>query len=178
MTWGHPSFGGNCRNVQEQLRNVRQIQATAKAFAAILENGSVVTWGSEEYGGSSSSVHAQLMDVRLIQASNAAFAAIREDGTVLTWGDDNYGGDSSQAREQLKAVHQVQASIADRHGSFAASLDDGSVVSWGRYAMQYIATCSERDAVVVQRVLPLIARTRMVETLRRQQPYLRSTLSM
>ena len=40
--------------VQDQLRGVQHVQATPGAFAAILENGSVVTWGDADFGGDSS----------------------------------------------------------------------------------------------------------------------------
>ena len=43
MTWGRPEAGGDSSMVQEQLKNVRHIQATERAFAAILDSGSVVT---------------------------------------------------------------------------------------------------------------------------------------
>jgi len=39
---------------------VQQIHATTAAFAAILEDGSVVTWGREDRGGDSSAVGDQL----------------------------------------------------------------------------------------------------------------------
>ncbi|CAJ1374405.1 unnamed protein product [Effrenium voratum] len=55
VAWGLPDRGGDSSQVQEQLRNVRQIQATSRgAFAAILESGAVVTWGDPRYGGNSS----------------------------------------------------------------------------------------------------------------------------
>ena len=44
VTWGHADFGGDSSAVQDQLRGVQHVQATPGAFAAILENGSVVTW--------------------------------------------------------------------------------------------------------------------------------------
>ena len=40
--------------MQEQLKNVQQIQATEHAFAAILDDRSVVTWGVRVRGGDSS----------------------------------------------------------------------------------------------------------------------------
>ena len=47
VTWGNASCGGDSTAVRDQLRGVVQIQATLDgAFAAILEDGSVVTWGS------------------------------------------------------------------------------------------------------------------------------------
>ena len=58
------------------------------AFAAILEDGSVVTWGDADCGGDSSAVRDQLRGVQQIQATHLrAFAAILEDGSVVTWGD-------------------------------------------------------------------------------------------
>ena len=59
IIWGDPDSGGDCSAVQDQLRNVKQIQATNWAFAAILANGSVVTWGDPRYGDCSA-VHDQL----------------------------------------------------------------------------------------------------------------------
>eukprot|EP00439_Symbiodinium_sp_Y106_P022913 s28_g2.t2 len=39
VTWGNPGQGGDNKAVQEELRNVRHIQASRRAFTAILENG-------------------------------------------------------------------------------------------------------------------------------------------
>ena len=36
VTWGVPDYGGDCSAVQDQLKNVQTIQATDRAFAAIL----------------------------------------------------------------------------------------------------------------------------------------------
>ena len=84
---------------------MQQIQATERAFAAILADGSVVTWGLAEYGGDSSAVRDQLRGVQQIQATGfGAFAAILADGSVVTWGDEDFGGDSSSVRDQLKGV--------------------------------------------------------------------------
>lgn len=55
---------------------VQHIQATHFAFAAILDNGTVVTWGYGRNGGDSSQVRAQLVQVHQIQATLRAFAAI------------------------------------------------------------------------------------------------------
>ena len=51
---GLPEHGGDSCQEQEQLRNVKHIQATGRAFAAILESGEVVTWGRPDHGGDSS----------------------------------------------------------------------------------------------------------------------------
>jgi alpha-tubulin suppressor-like RCC1 family protein len=83
---------------------VQQIQTSRRAFAAILEDGSVVTWGVPQSGGDSSAVQDQLKGVQQIQASVGAFAAILEDGSVVTWGLPDLGGDSSAAQDQLKSL--------------------------------------------------------------------------
>ena len=86
MTWGDADFGGDCSAVQAQLKNVRQIQSSENAFAAILRDGSVVTWGavSSQYAGDSNAAQDQLQMVHQIQASGEAFAAIIGD-IVVTW---------------------------------------------------------------------------------------------
>ena len=130
VTWGSASAGGASRAVQDQLKNVQQIQASDSAFAAILADGSVVTWGDADFGGDSNAVQDQLKNVQQIQASSSAFAAILADGSVVTWGDVDFGGDSSAAQDQLKNVQQIQANYL----AFAAILADGSVVTWGNPA--------------------------------------------
>ena len=127
---GHANFGGDSSAVRDQLKGVVQIQATRlAAFAAILEDESVLTWGNESssavledgsvvtwgdgdqdnFGGDSSAVRDQLKGVQQIQATEQAFAAILEDGSVVTWGEADCGGDSSAIRDQLRGVQQIQA---------------------------------------------------------------------
>ncbi|OLP91981.1 putative E3 ubiquitin-protein ligase HERC1 [Symbiodinium microadriaticum] len=149
VTWGDVDFAGDSSAIQEQLRDVQQIQASIQAFAAILGDGSVVTWGDARSGGDSSAVQEQLRDVQQIQASAAAFAAIRGDGSVVTWGDVDFGGDSIAIQEQLRDVQQIQAS----HGAFAAIRGDGSVVTWGdatRGGNSSAVQCQLRDVQEIQ----------------------------
>ena len=73
--------------MQDQLKNVRQIQATKSAFAAILEDGFVVSWGDADAGGDSSGVWDQLKHVQQVQSTFYAFAALLRDGSIVTWGD-------------------------------------------------------------------------------------------
>ena len=60
MSWGYADFGGDRSSVQDQLKNVQQIQTTGKAFAAVLCDGSVVTWGHATTGGDAMAVQGQL----------------------------------------------------------------------------------------------------------------------
>ena len=126
VTWGDSS------EVRDELRGVQQIQATNGAFAAILEDGSVVSWGNASFGGDSSAVRDQIRGLQQIQAArnadlggddsavryhlrmvqqvpatNGAFAAILEDGSVVSWGNSDFGGDSSASRDELKGVQQI-----------------------------------------------------------------------
>ena len=91
MPWGCPHLGGDSRGVQDQLKDVQQIQASLNSFAAILFDGSVVAWGDARGDGNIRAVQDQLRGVQQIQASNCAFAAILSDGSVVTWGHKEYG---------------------------------------------------------------------------------------
>ena len=57
------TYGGDSLAVRDQLKGVQQIQATSRAFAAILDDGSVVTWGGQHSGSDSSAVRGQLKGV-------------------------------------------------------------------------------------------------------------------
>ena len=63
MTWGYPSFGGDHSEVQDGLRNVRQIYGATYAFVAVRDDGSVVTWGDPLYGGDCSEIHSRLREL-------------------------------------------------------------------------------------------------------------------
>ena len=69
VTWGDAHHGGDSSAVQDQLRDVQQIQASNGAFAAILGDGSVATWGDARHGGDSGSVQDRLKNVQQIQAT-------------------------------------------------------------------------------------------------------------
>jgi len=63
--YGHRDDGGDSSGVQ----------ATQRAFAAILANRSVVTWGNPECGGESSGVQDRIKNVQQVQATDRAFVA-------------------------------------------------------------------------------------------------------
>ena len=60
-------------SVQDHLKNVQHISGTARAFAAILADGSVLTWGDPHYGGDSSRGQDQLKNVQQICGTKCAF---------------------------------------------------------------------------------------------------------
>ena len=131
VTWGREGSVGDSSEVQDQLKGVRQIQATDDAFAAILADGSVVTWGPARHGGDSSAVRDQLRGVQQIQATGKAFAAILDDGSVVTWGDEHCGGDCSAVRDQLKGC---AADSSHRLGICCHS---------GRWIRRYLGLCRQ-----------------------------------
>ena len=124
-TWGDVLDGGNSAAVRDQLRGVQKIQATGYAFAAIVEDGSVITWEAL-------AVTVQQFKISWRVCSRFRPHTLRllpflEDGSVITSGDAEHGGDSSPVRDQLTGVQQIQATVS----AFAAILEDGSVVTWG-----------------------------------------------
>ncbi|WP_048440056.1 Calx-beta domain-containing protein [Caenimonas sp. SL110] len=103
------------------------------AFAAILDDGSVVSWGQSTQGGDSTSVQAWLdgrIDASQIYSSVGAFAALRADGAVVAWGDASAGGSMGAAAAQLTGQNPA-VSLASTESAFAALRADGSVVTWG-----------------------------------------------
>ena len=113
VTWGDPRHGGDCSAAQDQLTNVQQIQASSRAFAAILADGSVVAWGVPFCGGDCAAVQDRLRNVDQIQATRRAFAGILADGSVITWGHPQWGGDCSAVEDELGNVAQIVAILAN-----------------------------------------------------------------
>lgn len=74
------------------LLDVRALQASRGAFAAICGDGSVVAWGNQQGGGDATAVRGRLRQVRQLAASSCAFAAVLADGSVVTWGHPDSGG--------------------------------------------------------------------------------------
>ena len=86
------SGGGHSSLVRDQLRGVQQIQATSGAFAAILEDGSVVAWGDAGlWRWTVWQLEIHLKGVQRIQATDRAFAAILADGSVVYLGRSRLG---------------------------------------------------------------------------------------
>jgi hypothetical protein len=56
VCWGNPGLGGDSSEVEDQLKSVKQVQASSGAFAALLADGSVVCWGHPGAGGDCSEV--------------------------------------------------------------------------------------------------------------------------
>lgn len=87
VTWGHPDQQDGSHG-SHRFKDVREVHATQRAFAAILGDGSVATWGNPHWGGDSTAVQAQLKNVQQLQGTGGgAFAAILSNKTLLTWGN-------------------------------------------------------------------------------------------
>jgi len=127
-TWGSSRCCAS-KEVQDRLKNVKSIDCTALAWAALLEDGNVVTWGHPCSGGVvCEDVQDRLnRNVSKIIATDAAFAALLDDGSVVSWGDPDYGGNDAEVRDQLTDVVQLHAG----HNMFLALRKDGSIVRWG-----------------------------------------------
>lgn len=124
VLWGDPLCGPWERL---ELPEVREVQISADAFAALNADGSVYAWGGFFSGGHLGAARHELREVTQIEASHRAFAALRGDGRVVTWGDVVFGGDSSEVADELFEVCQLKAT----RRAFAARRRDGRVVCWG-----------------------------------------------
>jgi len=120
VAWGDPDFGGDRRFLTGDAR-VLEMSATAGAFAALLDTGSVLCWGHRDLGG----VCPALEGVTRLVATNGAFAAVLAEG-VVTWGSVFAGGDP-EACASLGRVEDLKGSAS----SFLA-LSDGELIAWGR----------------------------------------------
>ena len=93
-----------------------QVQASDRAFAAVLGDGSVVAWGDADYGGDSSAVQGQLKNVREVQSTDKAFTAILADGSVVTWGGFSYWGAGYCGDSGALQVRAPKAALLWGHG--------------------------------------------------------------
>ena len=85
VTWGDSQFGADSSGVQDQLQHVIQVESSYGAFAAILEDRTVVTWGDLECGGDSSDVKDQLQNVQQIVSTKLLCC------TTQKWKSGNMG---------------------------------------------------------------------------------------
>jgi len=62
--------------------------STEGAFAALLDNGTVVAWGEENYGGViSPEIQIQLKNVKMVFPQKNRFTALCNNGDMVTWGE-------------------------------------------------------------------------------------------
>jgi len=129
-TCGNIEDGGDSRHVQSQLKNVKMIASTLRAFAVLLNDGRVVAWGSKIYGGKiPDDIQPQLHNVEMIFSTDWAFAALLDDGRVLCWGNEDAGGKiPDNIQPELQNFTKM---IVSNSKAFVALLNDGNVLCWG-----------------------------------------------
>eukprot|EP00913_Durusdinium_trenchii_P017391 g16349.t1 len=134
VSWGSRRLGGDSSRVQQELRDVEQIQASGGAFAAIRADGQVITWGDSSMGGKTGWLENAVRESQIVHpylhTPRGGFAALRMDGTVESWGRQIGGNCLPMQLSQLKKVKSLCASDY----AFAALKEDGTVVTWGNAA--------------------------------------------
>jgi ribosomal protein L35 len=125
-------LGDPSDEIQNQLKDVKTIVFTERAFAALTIGGHVIPWGYEQFGGTPSTTSKnQLKDIKMIFSNEYAFAALNNQGDVITWGHPRFGGNPSQEiQNQLKDINMIFCT----HGAFAALSNGGKVIVWGAEA--------------------------------------------
>eukprot|EP00659_Diplonema_papillatum_P016665 gene16665-25571_t len=140
------------------MHNVVHLYATAEAFAALRQDGTVVPWGSRTAGGAAD--HGRgcvgltglpllpaVTRVHAVVATAQAFAALTEDGFCFAWGSPDKGGDPGQHLPALHPFAQAAplqvpavaarsrpgavAAVAATRSAFAAVTKDKRVLVWG-----------------------------------------------
>ena len=93
---GDAGCGGDSSAVQDQLRDVQQVQATR--IWPLLG-----FWKMDPSlpGGMPVTVRQFEISSRDVQATQSAFASILADVSVVAWGDGNFGGDSSAVQHEI-----------------------------------------------------------------------------
>lgn len=134
--WGDVSGGGKAPVIPPAMapapdstvtitpRTVAAIVGNERAFAALLNDGSLITWGDQDWGG----VTPTLADGKTftsLTASQQGFSAFFEGG-VLAWSQSMPEG-KTVALPQGKSI----ALLAATREAFAACFDDGSLQCWG-----------------------------------------------
>lgn len=136
VCWGDMSGGGKTpaippavvslpdSNVTITPRVVASIVGNEYAFAALLNDGSLITWGDSDWGG----VTPVLADGKIftsLVASQQGFSAFFNGG-VLVWGQSMPEG-KIVTLPQEKSI----AFLATTREAFAACFEDGSLQCWG-----------------------------------------------
>ena len=70
---------------------VKDIAATDKCYALVMEDGSIVTFGADRYGENSAPALAAGQKYVSVVAGTRHFVALTEDGTVRAWGHNDGG---------------------------------------------------------------------------------------
>lgn len=106
------------------VRNVVQVCSTDEAFAALLEDSSVVTWEAQD----TKTISHVCSNVQSLHSTDNAFCGLTKQGEIFSWGDDEFGG--WNAGKEINNVYQVYST----RNRFIAQTNAGRLVMWGGYS--------------------------------------------
>lgn len=149
VSWGNPKAGGGTTSIKElcptlicpegifynpALVNIKSVYGNKMAFAARLNDYSLISWGNQFYGGYHRIKFRQFANV---YANAGAFVAVSHNGSLYAFGDPTTGGnltfDPAEAvsmnvtKSLLSGIDHVAATSA----AFAVVANDGVVYAWG-----------------------------------------------
>ena len=122
------------------------IYSNEGAYAALLDNGSLVVWGGQDWGGNYFPVREQLRSgVSKVFSTRSTFAVLKKNGTVATWGrvwdreSNHYNGkaweiahnQSDDVEVVVNVVNVKTVNIFSNKNAYVALKDNGSIVTWG-----------------------------------------------
>ena len=134
--WGDVSGGGETPAIPPAMtlaadssvtitpRTVASIVGNERAFAALLNDGSLIAWGDQDWGGVAPSL-AEGKTFTSLVASQQGFSAFF-DGGVLVWGQSMSSG-KIVTLPQGKLI----SFLATTREAVAACFEDGSLQCWG-----------------------------------------------
>lgn len=107
--WGDPDSGGvmsKATQARLQAQETIKIYATWRAFAALMNDGSVVSWGNTNDGGYIPSNGFTNGGVKFICANQASFTAVKNQTLqggkpFFSWGNSRYGGSSTSILKSI-----------------------------------------------------------------------------
>ena len=131
LSWGNIHYGGKAPS-KELSSGVSKIFSNQRAFAALMENGSVVAWGDHGRGGTIGSITDDLQSgVVDIVSNKFTFVALKNDGSLVSWGELYDGGRTHMnAFSTLTLTGSVEKIISNNY-AFAVLQSNGSVAVWG-----------------------------------------------
>ena len=116
--------GGSGPDV-EITSGAKSIHSSEKAFAVLMNNGTIIAWGDANHGGNTTGVDLSSGFVS-ITSNYYGFAGLKSDGSAVAWGDSRYGGDATGVD-----ISSGVLKIYSQKHAFAALKSDGSVQAWG-----------------------------------------------
>lgn len=119
---GLNSFGGV---VPEGITDVKTVVGSARAFAALKNDGTVATWGPARYGGEiPSAIENLLVDIVEIESTERHFAARNSSGEIFIWGNGAYAYDKFDVNKDGFITTLDAVIVVDRIGKAYYSAGD------------------------------------------------------